>query len=294
MSTHRTRNMQRQQQSGSSQQIINSPMTPPKTFGKGVIVPVIIDLILCIAVCVARTVINKNTDIHLPFRIVPLSIIAAIVIAVLIVVSYILKQYRYLRNTYQMLEQGMTVAAELNAHQGDFVEYSVNQPYYGNGFNNGVPFPQNQAPMPAQTPQAAKKSSGLGCGLSLILFVTVTIIAGMLIYTSIPQGMDVKSCRLTTGTVTEVQVSVYEDDEDTHTTYHVYYEYSYDGKDYEGHDSLNTSVTKGEMIDVVIDTSNPQYSLAAAKLTYYLIMWGIMSFIMIFIGALLGSSVRKR
>ena len=280
MSTHRTRNQQRQQQSGSvypSQQLINSPMTPPKTFGKGIVIPIITDIVLCIAVCVARPIINKNTDLHLPFRIVPLSILAAFLIAVFIVVSYILKQYKYLKRTYQDLEQGMAVAAELNARQGDYVEYSVNPPYYNNAYNNGIAFPQNQ-PIQQTSPQTQsrrKSSSGTGCAVAFMVIITLTAVAGLLIYQCFPQNMDIKSCELTTGTVTDVVKSVYEDEENTYTTYYVDYTYNYAGKEYEGHYGVGFSVQKGEVVDVLVDSSKPQYSILPGQILFTAKSWGI-------------------
>ena len=297
MSTHRQRNQMRQQQAGGtqqSQQIINSPMTPPKTFGKSVIIPVIIDIVVCIAICVARSVINKNTELHLPFRIVPLTIVAAVLIAIYIVVSYIIKQYKYLKNTYQMLEQGMTIAAELNAHQGDFVEYSLNSPYYNNGmqYNQNQQYNHNQQSVTGNA--AVKAKSNAGCGITLISIILVTAVMGLFVYMLLPENFSIFDCTFTSGIVTDVRKNVTETEEETYINYIVDYKYDYDGKTFTGTDSIKLAVHKGDDVDVVVDSTDPQRSFLAVKVTYLLMIWGGIVLVLILIGAVIGSRSRRR
>ncbi len=277
MSTYRTRNQQRQQQASSTQHsthLVNSPMTPPKTFGKGIVIPVITDIILCIAVCVARAVINNNTDLHLPFRIVPLTLLAAFLIAVFIVVTYIIKQYKYLRNTYQMLEQGMTVAAELNARQGEFVEYSVNPSYY----NNGIPHNQyQQVPMQQNSvTNTTSSKSNAGCAVIMILIIMVTSVMGLIGYMSLPKRIDLSNCKLISADVTDIQKNVYEGDEETTVEYIFKYKYSYNGKTYEGREVSILPIKSKDSIQIIINPDNPQYSYYIGNYLYLLTIWGIL------------------
>lgn len=293
MSTHHSRNQQRRQQSGTSAlPVQNTPTAPPKTFAKGIVIPLVINLFLCVALCIGKILINKHTSIHLPARTIPLLILASLLIAVFIVVSYVIKQYKYLQGTYQNLEQGMAAAAMLNAQQGDFVEYPVNSTYYGNNlmYNQYNQIPQNMpAPVPTANSRPNNPRKKIGCSISLMTILLVTVVMGLFAYMSIPQNMDITKCKLTAGTVTEVNKYVYEDDEDTYTEYMINYKYSYGGEEYTGKDTIKFSAEVNDDIDVIIDSANPQNSFLAANVTYMLLVWGGSIILLAIVGLIIGA-----
>ena len=275
MSSHHSRNQQRRQQFGSSTQTFqNTPTTPPKTFAKGIVIPLVINLVLCIALCIGKSLVNKHTSIHLPTRTIPLIILASVLVAIYIVVSYVIKQYKYLKGTYQNLEQGMAAAAVLNAQQGDYVEYPVGTPYYGNNtmYNqyNQIPPTVPTVPQTSSTQTANnRQKSNLWCGLTLFIFILLSLVSFAYLYTSGSfSDIDMSSSRPVQASITSIekQIHTYTTVEDgsesieQYSDYAIEYKYSYNGTEYNGKGVSPFSLKKGDTVFVIVNTTTPQNS----------------------------------
>lgn len=268
MSTHRTRRLQQQQQyTAQTRYTPNGSLKQPPTFNTGIVIPVIFDIIICTALCIVIPLINKNTEVTLPKACVPLVIVAALIAAVLIVVSYVKRQYMFLKGTYQSLEQGMADAAAYTAQQMDFVEYPVNSQPYSQYPQYGQPqmtyptqgFNQNTASINSQAPTYPTEPGGIK--LLRVLLIIAAIIFGYFII-SASNGWDVFGLKSVEATITSVESRIVErtDNEgDTYeaTVYDIKYVYTFNSTQYTGEATSEHPKSKSDIITVYLNPDNP-------------------------------------
>ena len=92
-------------------------------------------IFLSIAFCITSVFVNRSFPGTLPKRTIPLTILLTVAVLIFVVVRFVIKQYKMLKNTYQNLEQGMQQAAMYGSQQIDFDEYPTNAQQGYPGYN---------------------------------------------------------------------------------------------------------------------------------------------------------------
>lgn len=270
MSTSRTRNQQRRAAAAQPRQVQpvqNGQLKEPPTFNRGVLLPVITDIILCIALCIAKPIINKNTSIHLPMRTIPLLILAAVLAAVLIVVSYAIRQYNFLKNSYQNIEHSMEENVYL-AQQIDFAEYPVNNIPYQQypQYSGQQAYPVQAAnQMPQHTPSGAARRIRSFFAKIFALMIVFFLMPLVYFMIAVHTNTDILSLKCVDAVITsseETQIERTDEDGDSYydTVYLITYEYTYEGIKYTGSAESDFSVSKGEKTSVYINPEGPNRS----------------------------------